>query len=150
MQLITLELFTETELQSCFTKTSPVFYPRKTTPSDVSWQELLEQTFPLRPEQPGTNGLVLVRLPAQNAKRRGECLTLNFSVSPNDAKDCSLSQVLQKDSIHPKYFLSPRACQGILTRVKRREKTLPTTLKIALLKQAKAISDETENSMVSN
>ena len=37
---------------------------------------------------------------------------------------------------HPKYFLSARACQGILRRAERRGKELPKLLKDTLMKQA--------------
>lgn len=59
-------------------------------------------------------------------------MTLNTSEFPNDAVGSSLSQVLQTDP-PPKYYLSPKACEGILRRSERRGKTLPPTLKAALL-----------------
>lgn len=78
-------------------------------------------------------------LPDPKGKRRGECLTLNTLESPNDAAASSLSQVLmQGESIHPRYFLSARACQGILNRAAKRGKELPKSLKEALVAQAKS------------
>ena len=38
--------------------------------------------------------------------------------------------------VHPKYYLSPRACLGILRRASERGKQLPEVLKIALERQA--------------
>ncbi|CRH93700.1 Uncharacterised protein [Chlamydia trachomatis] len=61
----------------------------------------------------------------------GEYLTHNISVWPNDAAVSILSQILQADP-HPRFYLSPRACQGILNRAARKNKTMPTPLKQAL------------------
>jgi hypothetical protein len=50
-----------------------------------------------------------------------------------------LSSVLEPEGlIQPKYFLSSKACQGILNRAARRGKTLPPMLEQAL--QAVAVS----------
>jgi len=38
--------------------------------------------------------------------------------------------------VHPKYFLSPKACAGILRRAKNRGKEIPAFLKVVLEKQA--------------
>ena len=55
----------------------------------------------------------------------GEC--------PNAAVESSLSQILQPmTDVSEKYYLSPRACQGILRRAKERGKELPEELRIAL------------------
>ena len=62
---------------------------------------------------------------------RGECLTLGISESPKDAVESSLSQILE-ESVPRKYFLSPRACQGVLRRSEKRGKELPPQLKQAL------------------
>lgn len=57
----------------------------------------------------------------------------NISEWPNDAAVCSLSQVLEKDSIPQRYFLSSMACAGILRRADKRAKTLPPPLYEALM-----------------
>ncbi|MCT5186652.1 hypothetical protein LZM68_33850, partial [Pseudomonas aeruginosa] len=62
----------------------------------------------------------------------------NISDWPNDASVCSLSQVLEQDSIHAKYFLSAKACAGIIRRAEARGKTLPDTLLSALHSSAAA------------
>lgn len=62
---------------------------------------------------------------------RGECLTASISESPSDGVECSLSDVLE-GRVHPKYFLSQKACQGILRRAEKRGKMLPTALENAL------------------
>ena len=45
-----------------------------------------------------------------------------------------LSDILEEDA-DPKYFLSSRACQGILNRAEKRGKQLPEILKTALENQ---------------
>ena len=63
---------------------------------------------------------------------RTECWTLSGSESPNVADVCSLSDVLETEGVPHKYFLTPRACAGILDRAQRRGKSLPAILKMAL------------------
>ena len=43
----------------------------------------------------------------------GELPLLNTGVSPKEEHESSLSQILE-DSPHPRYYLSPKACLGIL------------------------------------
>ena len=62
----------------------------------------------------------------------------NISAWPNDAAVCSLSQVLEQGSIPSKYFLSAKACAGIIRRAEARGKTLPDTLLSALRSSAAA------------
>jgi len=61
----------------------------------------------------------------------GGYLTLSISECPNDGAGCSLSDILEMD-VPPRYFLSPKACAGILRRAERRGKELPPSLKLAL------------------
>ena len=61
-----------------------------------------------------------------------ECLTLSISESPKDAEESLLSDVLETGSLHPRFFLSQTACQGILRRAEKRGKELPPILKKAL------------------
>lgn len=63
---------------------------------------------------------------------RGECWMLNSSEWPSDASVSSLSDVLETQPLPERYFLSPRACVGILRRAERRGKKLPDRLRIAL------------------
>ena len=62
---------------------------------------------------------------------RGDALTLNTGVSPREEKESSLSQILQDDP-PDKYYLTPKACLGILRRALERGKELPKKLKRAL------------------
>ena len=65
----------------------------------------------------------------------GAYWTLNTGASPRDAAASSLSQILEA-SPHPRYYLSRRACLGILRRAEERGKALPPQLKAALLLQS--------------
>ena len=62
-----------------------------------------------------------------------------ISLYHNGVGESHLSQILE-DSPHPKYSLSPKACQGILNRANRREKKLPEMLEKALVEQSAATS----------
>ena len=67
----------------------------------------------------------------------GECLTLNTSEYPKEENESFLSQILEANAPE-KYYLSQRACLGILRRASERGKELPDVLKRALEKQAKS------------
>lgn len=71
----------------------------------------------------------------ENSPLLGEFWMLNTGVSPKDAKESFLSQILE-DTPLPKYYLSKTACLGILRRAKSRGKELPKQLKTALEIQA--------------
>lgn len=64
----------------------------------------------------------------------GEYWMRSFSVWPNDASVCSLLEVLEP-CVARKYFLSAKACRGIISRADRRGKPLPKRLRDALEKQ---------------
>ena len=66
-----------------------------------------------------------------------EFLTLNSGESPKEGNASTLSQILQA-GVPSKYYLSPKACQGILRRASARGKELPEVLRIALEQQASA------------
>jgi DNA (cytosine-5)-methyltransferase 1 len=75
-----------------------------------------------RPEQsPETDGLWL-----------GDSSMLNIGECPNAERESLLSWILE-DNVPQKYYLSARACQGILTRASRRGKPLPEVLRQALM-----------------
>lgn len=62
---------------------------------------------------------------------RGESWTAASSELPSVAAECSLSQILEANA-PGKYFLSPKACAGILRRAENRGKKLPAALATAL------------------
>ena len=85
-----------------------------------------------------------------NSAWLGECWTLSTGEGPSGtetaamysrwgprsaAEESSLSQILE-DSPHRKYYLSRRACTGILRRAQERGKALPPQLEAALRMQA--------------
>jgi hypothetical protein len=61
-----------------------------------------------------------------------EYWTLSTSEWPSAAAVCSLSDVLETGDVPPRFFLSARACEGILRRAEKRGKELPTPLQTAL------------------
>lgn len=65
----------------------------------------------------------------------GELSMLNTGESPNVVVESHLSQILEAN-VPEKYYLSPKACQGILRRAERREKELPEALRQALIQQS--------------
>lgn len=68
---------------------------------------------------------------------RIEFLMRSGGAYPNAENASTLSQVLQT-TVLPKYYLSPKACLGILRRASVRGKELPPVLKTALERQAAA------------
>jgi hypothetical protein len=61
-----------------------------------------------------------------------EFSTHSISEWPSDAAVCSLSQILETGDVPQRFFLSAKACQGILRRAAKRGKTLPEALAMAL------------------
>lgn len=64
----------------------------------------------------------------------GEPSMLNTGESPKEDAESTLSQILEVDA-HPKYYLSAKACHGILRRAASRGKKLPEILEKALHSQ---------------
>lgn len=62
----------------------------------------------------------------------GDSLTLNIGECPREESVSLLSWILQ-DDVPEKYYLSTKACRGILTRASRRGKKLQELLETALL-----------------
>jgi hypothetical protein len=71
------------------------------------------------------------------------CLTLKISESHSAAVAFLLSDVLE-GSAHQKYYLSPKACSGILRRAQKRGRELPEELYLALLAVAKRETEPEE------
>ena len=64
----------------------------------------------------------------------GACSTRVFGEYPNVAEESGLWQILEAN-VPQKYYLSAKACAGVLRRAERRGKELPTILKTALEQQ---------------
>lgn len=71
--------------------------------------------------------------PLSNAGRAcaGGFSTLSISESPSDAEEYLLSDILE-DEVPLKYFLSPKACAGVLRRAQKRKQKIPLILLKAL------------------
>ena len=72
-----------------------------------------------------------------------EFLTLNTGESPNAEVESTLSEILLAE-VPEKYYLSPKACLGILRRASARGKELPEVLRKALERQAGGLTLEVE------
>ena len=66
---------------------------------------------------------------------RTELLTHNTGEFPSEDAASTLSQILQAE-VPEKYYLSQKACLGILRRASARGKELPEVLRLALERQA--------------
>ena len=106
------ELLTSLNQVGLSSKMSPVFYP-------ATKEQILPSSF-----NGWRNGGMAFA---------GGYLTLSISEYPNDAEECSLLQVLETD-VAQKYYLSKKACEGILRRAKVRGKQLPELLQYVLEK----------------
>ena len=85
-----------------------------------------------RPSGRGADGAKPEQSPETDGLWHGDSLMLNTGEFPNAERESRLSWILE-DNVPQKYYLSARACQGILTRASRRGKPLPDILKQALL-----------------
>lgn len=93
----------------------------------------VEQPDAIVPRPPrGADGAKPEQSPEPDGALLGDSSTLNIGESPSVESESLLSQILEANA-PLKYYLSERACQGILTRASRRGKKLPDLLKTALL-----------------
>ena len=73
----------------------------------------------------------------------GECLMHSTSEFPKDGGvSSSLQNVLETQPVLPKFYLSAKACEGILRRAERRGKKLPEALDKALRSQCSSPSEK--------
>lgn len=107
----------------------------KVKTSDVCWKDLhalsnqVFQFLDLREKK--VSGQKLEQSPETDGPWRGDYSTLVVGAFPSVENVSRLSWTLE-DNVPEKYYLSKRACQGILTRASRRGKPLPDLLKNAL------------------
>lgn len=80
------------------------------------------------------------RWPKSGTASAGEWSTLDTSEFPNDAVECSLSDVLEM-TVPQRYALSARAAKGILRRANARGRELPPELQAALKSLARSHVD---------
>lgn len=95
-----------------------------------AWNSQTLQFLDLRVE--GANGAKPEQSPETDGLWLGDSSTVNISEWPSVENVSLLSSTLEA-SAPEKYYLSARACQGILTRASRRGKKLPDLLQMALL-----------------
>lgn len=135
----TSEQHTLFDLDTPSGKTFPASYQPPTMLSDVSSLPLSVLMKPLKLKK---GGQVQAWSADLRDEPRGAFWMLNGSAWPNDACACSLSSVLETGPIPAKYYLSARACLGILRRAEKRGKALPTALRAALEQVAGASAGE--------
>jgi hypothetical protein len=69
---------------------------------------------------------------------------VSHTLFPSADAVCSLSDILETGAVPQRYYLTAKACQGILRRAEKRGKDLPPQLAHAL--QAVAVSEPTSTS----
>ena len=113
---------------------------QKTTPLDIFWPQWLAKMPPS--SRQGADGQTQVWCLDPSERQLGASSMLSISDWPSDesASLCSLSEVLETGDVLPRYFLSPKACRGILRRAAKRGKELPIQLHRALAQVAGDLS----------
>ena len=106
---------------------------RTSEPSWRNWQESKKLSFQSL-DLTKANGQRQDSSPETIGALLGELWTPSIGVSPNVAYASRLSSILQV-GVPEKYYLSRKACEGILRRASRRGKQLPELLKMALEQQ---------------
>ena len=112
---------------------SPAGKPRERTTAS-SWRrssELKAVPFLSLDLTPGRGDLLGESYWEQISPWHGDVLMHNTGVSPREERGSSLSQILEPQAPIG-YYLTPKACLGILRRAKERSKELPSKLKRAL------------------
>ena len=104
-------------------------------PSGLSERMFLGSSVPT---VDGTSSQSLPALFNSGMASPGLFLTLNTSEWRSGGVACSLSAILEANP-DPQYFLSPKACSGILRRAEKRGKDLPTALRLALTRRADSL-----------
>lgn len=85
----------------------------------------------------GANGIMPDAWSVMNGVLPGGSMTLNTGECPSAAAASTLSQILEANAPE-RYYLSAKACAGILRRAKKRGKALPPILREALEEVATA------------
>lgn len=126
-----LQLLADIGPRGWFGRTSPVSFQVKEAPIlEAFWGYSADK----KSKSPSTGGETAESYRASRAltASHGECLTLSSSEYPSVGVACSLSDVLETGDLPPQYYLSARACEGILRRAEKRGKALPQALQQAL------------------
>ena len=115
-------------------------YPEHSAPteekiSEPCWKNLPawnSQTLQFLDLRGGADGAKPEQSPETDGLWLGDSLMLNIGEFPNAERESLLSWILE-DNVPQKYYLSARACQGILVRASRRGKPLQDILRQALM-----------------
>ena len=103
----------------------------RTSVSSSKSSSKLPSRMPLCLKFQRTDGLTQTVTAETDGALLTEFLMHNIGESPNADAVSTLSQILEVD-VPKKYYLSAKACEGILRRAERRGKQLPPMLKEAL------------------
>ncbi len=121
-------------LRDCFERFARAGSSGKTSP----------ELFQLTPD--GISGHSSGRWPNAGMVSHGACLTLNSSECHSVVEESSLSDILETGDLPARYFLSPRACAGILRRAEKRGRELPRALRDALERAAQTTTERRQDS----
>lgn len=136
-------LFGSSTPESSSLRTCPDSSVPETTPSAVCLENLWALVN-LSSRQ-GSDGQTRVLCLDPKRASLGESLTLNMSAWPNDASVSSLRDALETGPIHSRFYLSQKACSGILRRADRRGRALPPLLRQALERVAQTTTKPKED-----
>ena len=125
-------------------KTCPESSPPE-TPSAPSWVDW-SATMPPSRNLVGDDGPVRVWYLDPADAPHGGVWTPSTSAWPNDGTGCSssLAAVLETGEVPTRYFLSSKACSGIMRRAEKRGRELPSALSAALRRVADGVSEPTK------
>ena len=137
MKSIQQDLFADKSPASLSERTCQVSSMSKTTLSAAFWGDC--QVRGVNSSRQGSDGQTLVVCLDHLDRSIGESLMLNISDSPNAVSACLLSQVLEQ-KVSEKYFLSEKACTGILRRAAAKGKVLPPIVQFTLQEQARLLA----------
>ena len=112
-------------------RTSPAYSPATAAGPSLSFSPPLQaDLFASPPEDgPASESFLAAQMPGASPT---ESLMLSISEFPSAAAVSSLSDILETGGVPQQYYLSGRACRGILRRAEKRGKELPGMLRQAL------------------
>lgn len=99
-------------------------------------QDTQQDMFSNPPQEGGATAVSLNPMTKTPSASHGGCWTLNTTEFHKGAVASSLSDILETGDQLRRYYLTPRACAGILRRAEKRGKKLPEPLERALQQAA--------------
>lgn len=114
---------------TCCGKTSQAHSPQTQEAIFLSW---LGHWLGANSAYQPVGGEMPVLLSGRTGSSNGACWTRSSLEWRSGAVVCSLSSILETGPVEARYFLSQRACSGILRRAENRGKNLPPQLLQAL------------------